>query len=704
MQKIYIKGEIKPESVIQFLNQIDQCQVECEIIIDSVGGSVQAGEEIRDLILAKQKEGIQIHTTIDGLCASIATIIALSVPYENRKMTANSMYMIHLAFGDSITCDADCYRFVADELDAINLRMSKIYSAQTGLPQSTLLDLMKSESWFDSEQSLKLGFVSEILASAKAQTQTKKAVAYLQEKNTMELNEKFSKMEEAIRALTKQVTLVAMKPVKMKDGEEVFIGMSPEDEDMQGKKAMDTDGEPLKAGQYETEDGVKMVVGEDGVVKEVIIVEKDEDETVAEMDTEEELVSAELSAKLDFALNEITKLAKLVASGKAKPEVIIPKIAKKKSIMHPLQKIAERFAARINSKYPDYFKGASVVEDSFNYTYDGQLSTDLIYKPTVSVPDITRVFTVRQGVRSKQQLLLAGFLSDKIIKTYQGCKGMELTSTEQANIFNRTLEVTQLEVLLEQCADTFDETILEEWKNLGVTSESIEGTQFQTILLKLLIDAMGRGLFRIFSWGDTTALSADYNQLDGLWTRLIASESVPSESPVTAGAYCGVRVNDITALTQTAGQRAIDYLRTLWEAQSSILRQIPASEKAFFVTPNIIDNLATYLEERSGVDVAIQYLENGKPSYTFRGVPIVEVTAWRDHLEDPDNPYFGSINTTILFTTPKNHIIGLSSAAAQRETKLWYSWDKNVNYVKALPEMGYNYAHCDLQVFSYGLV
>jgi hypothetical protein len=295
-------------------------------------------------------------------------------------------------------------------------------------------------------------------------------------------------------------------------------------------------------------------------------------------------------------------------------------------------------------------------------------------------------------------------LSDKIIKTYQGCKGTELTSNEQATIFNRTLEVTQLEVFLEQCADTFDETILEEWKNLGVTSESIEGTKFQNIVLGLVKDAMSRGLFRIFSWGDSADANTDYNQLDGLWTRLFESESILSESPTVSGAYCGKKIDDITALSQTSGSRAYDYFKNLFEAQTSILRQMPANQKAIFVTPNMIDNYAEYRETLNGSEFSYKILDNGETQYYFRGIPIVEVIAWSDHLQDTDNPYFGLLNTVALLTTPKNHIVGLSSGLAQRETKLWYSWDDNVNKIKALPEMGYNYAHCDLQRFSYGLV
>lgn len=712
ISKIFIRGEIGEHTTLETVrNQIDQSSEVVEVWIDSVGGIVEVGYEICEYLLSLNKE---LVTVIDGVCASIATKISLVAEPKNRKMSEGSTYMIHNAFGDSITCDANCYRNVADMLDEINLKLSSEYSAATGLPQTRILKMMEAETYMDAKTAKELGFVSEIFTGAKNSIHNHKTIKVITKiKNKVEdttkwvkdLEAKMDKTTKAIEKIALGMKLKAMKSVATEDDEEIYLGMNPEDDDMLGKKAMNSDGEEIPDGTYVIAEGTLTV--EDGVVTEVILNEEEEEDMMAEDDDEmlaeeeeEKQVAARLQKQVSVIYGKLDFITNLLAKdSKKKSAPNVPLIKTVKKMPTKLDSMASWFQNRINQKYPGTFKNVNVVEDSFNYTYPGQLSTDLIYKPSVNVPDITQIFTVREGVRSKQQLLLAGFLSDKIIKAYQGCKGTTLTSDEQASIFNRTLEVTQLEVFLEQCADTFDETILEEWKNLGVTSESIEGTKFQNIVLSLIIDAMSRGLFRIFSWGTVGAASANYNMLDGLWTRLFASETDVSDF-----GYCGVRVDDIDSLTQTSGSRAIDYLRNLYEAQSSILRQMPTKDKALYVTPNIIDNLATYLEDRSGVDIAIQYLENGKASYTFRGIPIVEVTAWRDHLEDSENPYFGVINTLALLTTPKNHIVGLSSGAAQRETKLWYSWDDNVNKIKALPEFGYNYAHCDLQVFSYGLV
>ena len=701
---IEVFGEVgKDVTLASVKSQYNADAETVDVVIDSIGGNVYVGYEIRDFLQVVKKSA-QLNTIIIGDCASIATHIALVADFEDRYIKSTASYMIHNAFGAEITCDADCYRSVADELDSVNLNMVSVYVKKTGLTREEVEALMKVEKIMTAHEAKQKGFVAHIINQSTNQIQVNMKE---EEDNKNWLESKFEKVSKALANLTKKVQVQAMKRISAKDAEgndaEMFLGMNPEDEDMVGKKAMNPEGEPMATGTYKT-DTAEITIDADGVISDVVGIEAmDEEEKEEE---EEEMVAVEVTAKLDSIMKNIDTLTKVLASNnKATSKVIVPK--SNKTPVKDLDHFSYFFLNRIEGKYEikglkerlATFRNASVVTDNFNYTYDGQLSTDILYKPSVSTPDFTRLFTVRDGVRSKQQLLLAGNLSDKIIKLYQGCKNVTLTSSAQVTIFNRTLEVAQLEVFLEQCADVFDETILEEWKNLGVTAESIEGTQFQNIVLSLILDAMRRGLFRIFSWGSTADANTNYNQLDGLWTRLIASQSEVSEF-----GYCGVRVDNITVLNQTANTRAYDYIKNLYEAQSSILRQMPSSEKAFFVTPNILDNYAEYREQLNGADVTYRILDNGEAQYYFRGIPVYEVTSWRDHLEDADNPYFGLFNTCALLTTPKNHIIGLSSASAQRETKLWYSWDDNVNKIKALPEMGYNYAHCDLQVFSYGQV
>ena len=48
----------------------------------------------------------------------------------------------------------------------------------------------------------------------------------------------------------------------------------------------------------------------------------------------------------------------------------------------------------------------SIVGVNFDYTYNGVLSTDVLFKPTVNTPAISDLMTIRQFARYKEQIPL----------------------------------------------------------------------------------------------------------------------------------------------------------------------------------------------------------------------------------------------------------------------------------------------------------
>lgn len=333
---------------------------------------------------------------------------------------------------------------------------------------------------------------------------------------------------------------------------------------------------------------------------------------------------------------------------------------------------------------------ANVLTTNFDYTYPGQLATDVIYKPSVQTPEITQLFTVRPGIKFKQQLMLAGILSN-VVKKYTSCD--RTFGTEANTLFNRTLEVSELEFNIEQCKDAFEDTIVEEELPEGI-SEFQLGNYVLRVINNVITDALRRDNFRIFSFGDTTSGSDNYDQLDGLWTKLIAG----------VADYCVTKVDDITTLNDTAGSTARDYLKNLFEEAPIILKQTPTNLKKFFVTGDIYENLMTYYEDQQFNGGLTQYVENGNVNLRFRGIDVVPVYAWDDALTDTDNPLNGTMTTGIIYTTPQNHVIGVGRAADMGSVNAWYERKDRKMYFEGHYRMGYQYAHCDLQAISYGVV
>lgn len=337
---------------------------------------------------------------------------------------------------------------------------------------------------------------------------------------------------------------------------------------------------------------------------------------------------------------------------------------------------------------------ANTLNPNFDYTYDGVLATQLFYDPIVSHPDIRQLFTVRR-VRFKEQLPIVAALG-KVLQGAQGC-GTLSTTADAVNITNRTIETCPGEFYLEQCADTFEQTVLDEAQRTGESWYDMLGTPLGRAVQRVINDSAAQDVFRVFSFGDTTSPAGDpsyYGWCDGMWTRLFAGES----------SYAVKKVDSISTLDQSDGTRALDYLRNLHEQADIVLKQIPESRKRFFVTGNVYENLMTTYENLASTGGGLTAkIENGVTSLMFRGIPVVPVYAW-DKWIDIDN--LGN-NTRIIYTTPENHVAGLLDPGVGGSQVTFRQWfDPNTNYNKFFGRfhIGYNYIHDELQAISYGNV
>jgi ATP-dependent Clp endopeptidase proteolytic subunit ClpP len=127
-----------------------------ELHINSPGGQVFEGVTIYNLL--KQHEA-SITTYIDGLAASIASVIALAG--DKVVMAANALFMIHNPSGMVLGTSADM-RKMADVLDKIRSTMSGVYSGKSGLNEDEINKLLDDETWMTADEAKLAGFVDEI--------------------------------------------------------------------------------------------------------------------------------------------------------------------------------------------------------------------------------------------------------------------------------------------------------------------------------------------------------------------------------------------------------------------------------------------------------------------------------------------------------------------------------------------------------------
>ena len=142
---------------------------ELTVHINSGGGSVLEGFAIHD---ALKNTGHKVNTSVEGLCGSIATIVAQSNSNGGKRtMNKNSEYFIHNPYWtpDSPTpMEASDLTALATSLQENETRIAEFYSSVTGKEVSFIKDKMASTTSFSSQEAKDFGFVDEIVGDVKA--------------------------------------------------------------------------------------------------------------------------------------------------------------------------------------------------------------------------------------------------------------------------------------------------------------------------------------------------------------------------------------------------------------------------------------------------------------------------------------------------------------------------------------------------------
>lgn len=164
LNHLYISDVIGDDiNINSFKEELDNL-VEGDLIIhmNSVGGSVFEGWAIANAIREEsKKKKRKIKCKIEGICASIATAIAIAC--DEVEMYKNSLMMIHRA---SVMCYGnvdDLFKQI-EILEKIDNQLAEAYANKSKGKHSKeeFLELMSKESWFNADECLELGLVDAI--------------------------------------------------------------------------------------------------------------------------------------------------------------------------------------------------------------------------------------------------------------------------------------------------------------------------------------------------------------------------------------------------------------------------------------------------------------------------------------------------------------------------------------------------------------
>lgn len=167
---LVLNGEISDETWFGdevtpklFKADLDKCQGDISVWINSPGGDVFAAAQIYNMLMDYPHN---VTVKIDGLAASAASVIAMAG--TEVQMSPVAMMMIHnpmtVAIGDS----AEMQKASA-MLDEVKESIMNAYEIKTGLSRTKISHLMDAESWFNAKKAVELGFADKILFSDDAE-------------------------------------------------------------------------------------------------------------------------------------------------------------------------------------------------------------------------------------------------------------------------------------------------------------------------------------------------------------------------------------------------------------------------------------------------------------------------------------------------------------------------------------------------------
>ncbi|WP_204181895.1 head maturation protease, ClpP-related [Staphylococcus sp. GDY8P152P] len=152
---------ISPQTIKDQLNAMGDVD-EVVVNINSNGGDVFSGVAIYNML---RRQDAHITVNIDGLAASIASVIAMAGDTVN--MPGNAMLMVHNAWTE-IAGDSNAFKKQADSLERINSVVFNSYVDKSPeIDHALLQQYMDDETWFTAKEAKDLGLIDNITKSSR---------------------------------------------------------------------------------------------------------------------------------------------------------------------------------------------------------------------------------------------------------------------------------------------------------------------------------------------------------------------------------------------------------------------------------------------------------------------------------------------------------------------------------------------------------
>ena len=262
------------EDIKDFIENIPADDDVIDIYLHCPGGNCIEGWAMYD---ALRTSGKKITTVVDGLCASMGTVIMMAAPKERRLAQKNATILIHnpycvdyfqyeeYAHADELDAMANKVRIQAEEMREMQEKLVNLYVERTGSSKEELQSLMNEDRCIGTDKALELGLIGDVL-----------------EPNTDKYHSLINKMEKGTVTVKATVLDRMLAKLGLKSIEEVAVNQVITD--VTGAEiTVDTDTEPAVGdaaspdGEFTLEDGSVMTIKE-GVITSIDKKPEEEEE------------------------------------------------------------------------------------------------------------------------------------------------------------------------------------------------------------------------------------------------------------------------------------------------------------------------------------------------------------------------------------------------------------------------------------------
>lgn len=299
------------KDVDEFVASIPEDDDKIEVRLHCEGGVCTEGWSIYDRLRASGKE---ITCIVDGLAASMATVILMAAPKERRKAYANSTLLVHNPYTFQMgAMNYDQLSKAAEDMKQEQDRILDLYVERCGCDREEMQKLMNENKPITADKAMEMGLIGEIITPASARSNINIiASKEMSEETTV----KTSLLDKILRKLgfasVDEVDENALDAADKDDcNEALCMELSTADggtvtiEKENGEPAVGDKAQP--DGEHQLPDG-RILVVEDGVITEIKTTEEEtEEETSAE--DEKKALEDEIES-LKAQLEEAKKMAK----------------------------------------------------------------------------------------------------------------------------------------------------------------------------------------------------------------------------------------------------------------------------------------------------------------------------------------------------------------------------------------------------------